>query len=509
MAKNILIIDDDKDVASSLSNLLTKVDYVTTVSYDGNDALNKISGKSNFDLIICDIRLPGMNGVELVEKIKQYLKNKGKPEIPVIFITGYADADLHLLAQDLGKLFIKPFENKDFLETVNIEIERVPHDIRLNYDKNFVTQRRKWLTKKTGAELSHLSYYSAKSEDFKGTVENFIGVAQVPVGIAGPLMIKGSFANGTYYVPFATSEATLLESYQRGMIALTKSGGVNATVHEDEINITPIFSLTDLKGAKWFADWVKDNFTQIKYEAESTTRYGKLLRIDTILLGKRVLLKFCYTTGDAMGLNMIVIATDKACRFIASKTSTQDYYLRSNLSSDKKACFHNSINTYGKNISAEAILPKKVINRYLKSTPEKMFNFWRSSLLGSLQAGSIGLNAQYANALAAIFIACGQDVASIINSSVGISMCEITSGGDLYTALKIPALVIGTIGGGTYLSTQRECLEILGCYGVDKAKKLAEIIAATLLAGEISICAAFASGDFAQAHIMTRKMRKI
>ena len=159
---------------------------------------------------------------------------------------------------------------------------------------------------------------------------------------------------------------------------------------------------------------------------------------------------------------------------------------------------------YGKELLVEAILPRKVVNRHLNSSPEEIHNAWHAWTLGSVHANMIGGNAHFANGLAAIFIACGQDAAHISNASVGITIFDITNAGDLYAAVKLPNILVGTVGGGTALSTQRECLEIIGCYGQGKSKKFAEIIAATLLAGEIGICAGITSDQFLKPHIESR-----
>ena len=222
-------------------------------------------------------------------------------------------------------------------------------------------------------------------------------------------------------------------------------------------------------------------------------------------IGRRVILSFSYFTGDAMGSNMINVATEAACEFITRDLKIEKYFLRSNLSSDKKASYFNFFTGYGKMISVDTLLPREVVRKYLNTSPDEFYNCWYSCLLGGLQAGVIGgINAHHANALAAIFIACGQDVAHIVNAGIGMAIAEVTKNGDLYITLKLPNIIVGTVGGGTALGTQRECLELLSCYGQGKAKKFAEIIAATLLAGEIAICAGIASGKFLNPHKRSR-----
>jgi hydroxymethylglutaryl-CoA reductase (NADPH) len=325
------------------------------------------------------------------------------------------------------------------------------------------------------------------------------------MGVVGPLEIHGEYAKGTFYVPFATTEGAMVETYQRGAIALTKAGGVSVFINrKDENHLDPIFIFKDSSQARQFIDWVDQHFNEIKMAAESTTGFGKLLRITSHLLGRRVVLDFAYYTSDAMGANMINIATEKVCAYIAAEREVEEYFLRSNFSSEKKASAVNLLVGYGKEVIVEAIVPRKVVTRLLFSTPEKICQLWYSCALSSFQSGMYGINAHFANGLAAIFIACGQDVAHIANASIGIQSYEITKDGDLYMFLKLPNIILGTVGGGTVLGTQKECLETIGCYGRGKAKKLAEIVGATLLAGELGICAGLGSDYFLEPHKRAR-----
>lgn len=504
MDKKILVVDDDKMVTYALRNLLTKKGYSAITSQDGHEALDKIIKEGDFDLIVCDIKLPGINGLETIEKIQQHLKDNNKPNVPVIFITGYTDTDLHIKAKELGRVFFKPFENREFLESIEIEIERVPHNAKLNYTKDFVTKRREWIGKKTGVEFSHISYFSTESEEFRGNVENFVGVAQVPMGVVGPLLIKGDFAKGIFYVPFATTEGALVETYQRGAIAVTKSGGVKVFVNKDANHLDPIFLFKSGSEARDFVSWINNNFSRLKEKAENTTGFGKLVSITPYLVGRRVITDFTYYTSDAMGANMINIATEKVCEFIATEVKIERYLLRSNFSSEKKTSAVNLLIGCGKEVLSEAVLPEKIIKRFLFSTVEDICQSWHSWALSSFSSGMLGINAHYANGLAALFIACGQDVGHISNASVGITSYEITESGDLYISLKLPNIIVGTVGGGTALGTQRECLEMIGCYGKGNVKKLAEIIGATLLAGELGICAGITSEHFLEPHKRAR-----
>ncbi len=494
MTKRILLIDDDPAVLKSLNKLFRQQGYDVVTAQSGEEAL-KIVENTALDLVIADVRIPGIDGVETAKAIKNRCVEKDRPELPVMFITGYADIAIEKQAQDLGEVFVKPFDNKEVLEKVEIETERVPHDARSDYTKDFVRKRREWLSKKTGTEFTHVSYFSTEPGQFRGNIENFVGVAQVPIGIVGPLVIKGDFAKGVFYVPFATTEGALVETYQRGAIALARTDGIKVFINKEANHLDPIFLFKSSIEARNFVWWIKNNFGRIKKEAESTTGFGKLISITPYLIGRRVALDLAYYTRDAMGANMIGIATEKVCKFISNEVEVKTYFLRSNFSSEKKASAVNLLIGYGKEVSVEAIIPRKILKRYLHSTPEAIQQLWYSCALSSFCSGMFGINAHFANGLAAMFIAFGQDVAHVANASIGIQSYEITEAGDLYAFLRLPNIITGTVGGGTALGTQRECLEMVGCYGKGKARKFAEIVGAALLAGEIGICAGITATD--------------
>jgi hydroxymethylglutaryl-CoA reductase (NADPH) len=217
-----------------------------------------------------------------------------------------------------------------------------------------------------------------------------------------------------------------------------------------------------------------------------------------------VLLQFFLSTGDAMGMNMINIAVNRAGQMIADNFPIERWYLRSNYSSDKKAAGINLFRPYGKEVLADVTLPGYVVRNFLGTTAEELCAFQDAAIVGSMQAGMLGFNAHFANGLAAVYIACGQDPAQIVNASVGFVHAERVNEDGLHISVRLPNVVVGTVGGGTSLPTQRECLGILGCEGEGKARKFAEIVGSTLLCGELGISSALASGRFAQAHEQNR-----
>ncbi len=368
----------------------------------------------------------------------------------------------------------------------------------LDYTKEAVNKRCDWLEKMTGTKIKHLRAFSEDPNNTKGNIENLIGMTQVPIGITGPLLIDGDYAKGTFFVPMATTEGALITDYGTGMLLVTKSGGVRVSILSNTIHISPVFLVCNLDKAKELIKWIDANFKNIKAEAEKTTHHGKLLAIKPIIAGRRLILKFCYDSGDAQGLNMINKATEAACTYIQNATKTE-YYLRSKYSAVKNVSMSNIYQGYGRAVFAEAVIQKNLL-KFFGTTPEAMNKYSTSGMLVSVHSGIVGMTAHIANAIAGIYIACGQDVADVSTSHIGISMCEVTEEGDLYISLYIPNLLVGTVGGGTGLATQKECLNIMDCYGSNKVNKFAEIVTAACLAGELSVLLALVTGVYVEAH---------
>ena len=368
------------------------------------------------------------------------------------------------------------------------------------YAPEQVEQRRAWVEQRTGARLRHASAFSLPSESLRGNVENPVGAAQMPLGVAGPLLVNGLHAHGTFYVPLATTEGALVRSYERGMMTLSRSGGATVRVYLDENRASPIFLLPDVAAAYDFANRLPEDLPALRAAAESTTRHGKLLRVECSPIGRRVIVHFCYHTADAHGMNMIVKATEAACRWIIEHYAVGRHYVLSGLCSEKRASGALFGGGKGKKVVAGALISAAVARTYLHATPADFCDLWHATMLAHVHAHAVGYNAHFANGLTALFIACGQDVANVVNSATGITAFEQTDAGDLYASVTLPSLTVATVGGGTGLGTSRECLAMLGCVGAGKALKLAEIAAATLLAGELSMAAALASGEFVAAH---------
>lgn len=345
---------------------------------------------------------------------------------------------------------------------------------------------------------------------FDAQIENFVGVAQIPVGLIGPLRIDGGHAHGDFYVPLATTEGALVAATNRGAKVVSLSGGVRTVCIAERVGRAPAFMFSDLREAMAFVGWIEDETETLRAVAQATTRYGRLEGMRPTVVGNVVYLECDYTTGDAAGQNMVTIATEALCRYavVHAVVRPRRWFVESNLSGDKKAAARSQIGTRGKRVTAEAVVPAPLLARFLGTSVAAVLEYSNIAMIGGVQSGSIGVQGHYANALAAIFIACGQDVACVAEAAVGITRVDVTDDGDLYIAVSLPNLIVGTVGGGTHLPTQREGLRILGCEGPGHARKLAEICAATVLASELSLTAAITAGHFTRAHVRYARDRR-
>lgn len=362
--------------------------------------------------------------------------------------------------------------------------------------------RREFLEKKYSIDLVNISNYTLDMEKAsKRNIENSIGVLQLPMGIAGPLKINGQYCKREVFVPLATSEGALVASINRGASTITASGGVNTIVTSDFMTRAPVIKTNSASDALLIKQWFVDNFTDLKELAESTTSHGKLLKIDPILIvGSYVYPRFVYSTGDSMGMNMVTIATEKILDKLAQESDAKHIALSGNVCVDKKPAAINVVEGRGKSVVADILIPKEIVNKKLKTTAEAIVEVnITKNLIGSAAAGSMAFNAHYANMVAAIFLATGQDAAHVVEGSLGITTAE-NRDRDLYFSVNLPDLPIATVGGGTSLEVANEGLNILGVAGSGKAREFAEIVAGTVLAGELSLIGALAAGHLARAH---------
>jgi hydroxymethylglutaryl-CoA reductase (NADPH) len=340
------------------------------------------------------------------------------------------------------------------------------------------------------------------SQSFQGNIENFIGFAQVPIGLAGPLLLNGTAGISKHWVPMATTEGALVASYDRGIKAGSLSGGFISRTISNKVQRSPYFEFDSLIDALHFATWIKSIEPLISTGVSQASSYAKLLDIEVLHEGNGVHVTFSFETGAAAGQNMVTLVTDQVLRQVLDQAPLKPtlFYIEANMSGDKKANFRSLSNVRGRKVISEVVVSKEVIQKVLKSTAENISKFWQTGTLAAIQSGAVGNPAHITNALTAIFIACGQDVACIAEAAVGIGRMEAKSNGDLYASLTLPGLIVGTVGGGTGLPTQRESLELMDCSTPEDVGKFAEICCAVALAGELSIGAAIAEGHFAAAH---------
>ena len=405
-------------------------------------------------------------------------------------------------------LEVKPFGRLDLRvkDAISAELPKPERHIPYakddaNYSLELIARRQGFVQEFTGTKLQHVTHYSFDAQRTRGNIENFTGVAQVPIGIAGPLRVNGEHAHGDFLIPLATTEGTLVASYSRGMKLLNLAGGVTCTVVEDLMQRAPVFIFDNALEARAFRDWVAAHLDEIRHEAEATSSVAKLQHIEVYLASKFAYLRFNFWTGDAAGQNMVGRATFAACSWILDHHDrVRRFYLESNLATDKKASHVNLMRTRGKRVTAEATIPRTALQQVMRVEPESLHYHNQVANVGAFISGANNNGLHSPNGISAMFIATGQDVANVAEGSAGLIFSEITPAGDFYISITIPSLIVATHGGGTGLATQRECLEMLGCYGRGKVNKLAEIVAGVVLAGEISLAAAISSLEWVSSH---------
>ncbi|MFB6070246.1 MAG: hydroxymethylglutaryl-CoA reductase (NADPH) [Halanaeroarchaeum sp.] len=365
--------------------------------------------------------------------------------------------------------------------------------------------RREFVRRETGTELDAIGTFSFDPADAETNVENLVGAAQVPIGLAGPVHVEGEAATGEYVLPLATTEGALVASVNRGCSALEAAGGATVRVTKREMTRAPVFRVEDVAVGDDVAAWVRANEDRLADAAEATTTHGELASVTPYVVGDSVFVRFGFDTKDAMGMNMVTIATAAAADLIESETGADLVALSGNMCTDKKPAAINAVEGRGRSVTADVRLPRDVVADRFDTTPEAIAAVnTRKNLVGSAKAGSLGFNAHAANVVAAVFVATGQDPAHVVEGANAITTVE-ARGDELYASVSFASLELGTVGGGTTLPTQSEALAVLGLAGGgdppgSNADALAEIIAAGALAGELSLLAALASRHLAGAH---------
>lgn len=368
------------------------------------------------------------------------------------------------------------------------------------HSREDVEERRAAAEEFTGTKLDTISKYGFDPESASKNIENMIGTVQIPLGYAGPVKVDGENAKGEFLIPLATTEGALLASISRGMSVINAGGGARSAVYADYMTRAPVLRVDGIEHGKRVMEWIDTHMDLIHDAVSSTTSHGKLHRIDAFPNGRGLYLRCLYETGDAMGMNMATIATEAICRLLEKETGAIMISVSGNMCSDKKPAAINMIDGRGKTVVAETRIPKDIVEAKLHATSSAIVETnYRKNLVGSSMAGTLGANAHAANMVAAFYIATGQDPAQVVGGSMSITTCEDIDG-DLYIAVRMPSVEVGTVGGGTRLPCQREALSMIDCLGDGKARKLAELVAVTVLAGELSTLAAQAAGQLGSAH---------
>ena len=356
-----------------------------------------------------------------------------------------------------------------------------------------------------GASLSALQHTSLAPERLTGNVENLIGSVEVPVGLAGPLRFTGEAARGLIYAPIATTEGALVASATRGAIAISRAGGVSTRVIRQRMMRVPLFIFSDVHAAVRFARWVEDHARQLREQAQRVSGHARLTAVEPAVMGRRVDVSFCYETGDAAGQNMTTSCTWHACQWLIRQIEPlpdmrlESFLIDGAMSGDKKVTFQSFISGRGTRVTAECFLDPSVLSHVLHVTPEQALSTHERGLNGAMRAGMIGYNVNAANVVAGIFTATGQDIACVHESSLAQLHVERADGG-LYASMLLPSLIVGTVGGGTHLPRQNDCLRLMDCAGPGRAARLAEIVAGYCLATDLSTMCAIGGGQFVAAH---------
>jgi hydroxymethylglutaryl-CoA reductase (NADPH) len=374
----------------------------------------------------------------------------------------------------------------------------------LPFDQVVTDANRRWTGLDKDDAKSELFDVKARANAsvYQRNIESYVGTVNIPVGIAGPLRIHGGAGTTDYHVPLATTEAALVASYNRGSRLLTAAGGCDAHVVDEAVSRVPVFAFDRLADARSFADFVTTHGDIFNTVVDGVTSHGQLLSVQPVIEGNHVHVVLSYKTGDASGQNMVTFASEAICKSILQLAPVvpRYWFLEGNLSGDKKATTQTLRDVRGKRVVAEINVQRELVCQQLHTTPERMVDYWYASAIGGVMSGATGIQGHFANGLAALYLACGQDIACVAESATGITRLQMTEEGDLYASVTLPNIMVGTVGGGTGLPSARACLDILGLAGAGKSAALAEVSAAVVLAGELSIVGAFCSGDFAAAH---------
>lgn len=378
------------------------------------------------------------------------------------------------------------------------KLPRGPRDE--DYGGPWVERRRAVVEAVAGVGLPFLAGEAVPTESARGNVENLVGFAQVPVGLAGPMRVDSGEEAREVYVPLATTEGALVASVSRGMGLVCGAGGsFRARVTRDLLSQHPMLVYPDIDRALQAAEVARGSLERFQGLVSGITRHGSLESLEVEVLGRRLVLRLLFGTGDAIGINMAANGAELCCQDLAERTGAVERFVHGQ-DVEKRANARAMVEGRGRSVVVEATVPRGVLARRARTTPEAMVRVLRTYAVGFAHLGTQNWTIQSANVLVALFIACGQDPAYVTESATGLLDFDVTAEGDLYASMTLPSLLLGTVGGGSGQGTALECLRILGCAGGGQARDLARIAGAAALAGDLSLMAAFASHEFVDAH---------
>ena len=375
----------------------------------------------------------------------------------------------------------------------------VPRSREDDFAPEPIRARRELCREVAGRPLEALFGAAVDPEQARGNVENFVGYAQVPVGIAGPLLVDTSTGRKEVYVPMATNEGALVASHARGMRLLAAGGGARSRVLHEGLTQNPILVYADAEEAQRACETAETSFADMEAIVSGLTNHGRLTDVRPQVLGRRLVLSLVFTTGDAIGINMAARAADECSREIAERTEAKARYVHGQ-DVEKRANSRALVEGRGRSVVCDAVIPRDTLAQVARTTPEEMIAIQRTYAVGYAQLGTHNWLVQAANGLAAVLLACGQDVAYLTECATGSLDFDLSDSGDLYASVTLPSLLVGTVGGGSQKGTARECLALLGCSGPGSANTFAEILGAVVLAGDLSLMSAFTSHEFVAAH---------
>ncbi|MCW8126650.1 hypothetical protein [Microbulbifer halophilus] len=394
----------------------------------------------------------------------------------------------------------------DYEVAVARELDGLRIPAKGEYSEVARQQRLGFLREKSGLALEGVGSCSYTPEALKNNIESLVGTVEVPLAVVGPVRVKGVHVDDTVYVPCATTEGALVASLNRGATALFRAGGVTAWAVSQRVLRAPYFEFFDLSAAQRFCQWVGDNEAEVRNRVLRASDHAELLSLEPVVIGRCVHLTFEYRSGDASGQNMVTACTWSACNWIREALALSgdmplaDFAIEAGLSGDKRVTGQTFTRGRGTRVTAECVLPADVVRDVLKVEPSALVHYFHQLSASESAAGSVGCCLNIANPIAAVFVATGQDIACVHESSAGVFYLELQQDGNIYASITLPCLVVGTVGGGTGVPQQRECLQLMGCAGSGKAMRFAECIAACCMGLELSTMSAVASDQFAQAH---------